>query len=404
MILRGTIGNEQWTVLLPPPGGAGIRHGDWSSDAQLLAIGTTDRALSRLCMVRGTVCRQGETQWLRAETATTASVLFSEQRTLVGRDPSDTTPLQIRPVHASTSLFLDRGGKDPAPPVLRPDGMLELPAREWIEIYAGAKPEPEQTVELVCGDQRGTAQAVLSGQDRYVFAAKPPMARGRYRVTMDTVGSGSLETPWPGIGTQTLDGTGHRLQSDLLWITESTAAMTWDAGVKLQRIEFVSDMPTGTVPVLEVPEDAATATGRVFLEAEALTSQKRGAAKPYTHRTFLSNGTGLGSWSEVGHSLTWNVEAPQSGRYRLILKASVWEEAGAKRAIQLDGKDLNDSIPSVFPFTGGFGADPSQWKHYAIADATGRELLLDLSAGSHTLALTGYGGGMNLDYLVLIPL
>lgn len=403
MVLRGSLGNEEWLVLLPPPGGTGIRHGEWTSDAQLLAVGMAAGRLTRLCMVRGTVCRQGGTEWLRAAAPATASVLFAEGRTLVGRDPADTAPLRLRSPHAPALLFLDRGGKDPVRPEVLPDGGIELPAREWSEIYAGAKPAPEQSVELVSGDLRGMAQAVLSGQDRYVFATKPPAARGRYRVRLETTGSGTLDTPWPGIGRQTLDGAGRRLQSDLFWLTENTAAMTWDAGVKLERIKFVPDMPAGTVPVRELPEEAATVPGRVFQEAETLTDQERGAAKPYTHRAFLSNGTGLGSWSEIGHSLSWTVAVPQAGRYRLILKASVWEETGARRAVQLDGTDLNGGIPSLFPFTGGFGADPTQWKHYAIADADGGELLLDLSAGDHTLTLTGFGGGMNLDYLVLAP-
>jgi hypothetical protein len=189
-----------------------------------------------------------------------------------------------------------------------------------------------------------------------------------------------------------------------VWLRDSTVSMSWDAGVKLSRLEFVSVMPTGSVPALEKSAEFAAAPGRVFWEAETVAKQEHGLAKPYTHRTFLSNGAGLGEWRDVGHSLTWTVDVPTAGRYALVLKAAVWEEAGARRAVQLDGNDLNDGMPSAFACTGGVGAEPAQWTHFAVGDTTGAALPFELTAGLHTLTLVGYGGGMNLDYLALVPL
>ena len=158
------------------------------------------------------------------------------------------------------------------------------------------------------------------------------------------------------------------------------------------------------MPALPQPEETVNAADRVFREAEAMDAQELGVAKPYTHRRFLSNGTGLGSWSQAGHAISWRIAVPKAGRYALVLKAAVWEEEGARRLVQLDGVDLNDGLPSLFAHTGGFGADPSQWRHYAVAGRDGAPLALELSAGLHALTLTSFGGGMNLDTLVLVPL
>jgi hypothetical protein len=134
-----------------------------------------------------------------------------------------------------------------------------------------------------------------------------------------------------------------------------------------------------------------------------MAGQKHGLAKPYTPRTFLSNGAGLGSWRTAGHEITWTLHVPVTDTYALVLKGAVWETDGARRMILLDGNELNHGQPSHFACTDGFGATPEQWRYFLIADPDGKPLPLKLTAGTHALTMVNYANGMNLDTLLLAP-
>ena len=189
-----------------------------------------------------------------------------------------------------------------------------------------------------------------------------------------------------------------------MWLTGTSTPLSWDATVQVGQIAYNARMPSGSVTALAGPAQFAEGKRRILLEAESSFAQRRGQAKPYTHRAFLSNGIGLGSWTELRHELSWALDAPASGTYALVLKGAVWDAAGARRALAVDGRDLNNSVPVLFACTDGFGATSAEWRHFTVAGPDGQALPLELTAGRHTLTMVNYANGLNLDYLALVPL
>lgn len=402
IVLTGKRGGDDVLVLLEPEPGKGVRHGDWSSDAQLLAVSTRAGTLTHICMVRGTACRRGDAELLTAEASSTVSLSHEPSRTLIGRDPKDIGWVRVRLARKPEHVFLARNGRDRADGNLFAAGQLQLPAVEWSEAYYGAKPSGSQRLEVVCGDAKTGVDAFLSWRDRYVFVPRSSIPRGCYRIAMHVAGNGNLVAPWPGIPARV---SGDAVsESPPVWLVDKTAPLSWDPTVRVSQITYHSCMPSGSVAALVKPAELADLEGRIFLEAESSFKQQRGQAKPYTHRAFLSNGTGLGSWTELGHELSWPLNVPAAGTYALVLKGAVWDEAGARRTVAIDGHELNEGIPTLFPYTDGFGATRAQWRHFTIANPNAHPIPLKLTPGQYTLTLTNHANGMNLDYLALVPL
>lgn len=402
LVIKGSVADEKLLVIVPGAGQSAT-YGEVSTDAQLLALTERDDVVTRFCLVKGTACHRGGKPLLTCDAPSTASVFLGPDRTVIARDPKDTASIRVHVGPRPQELFLERSRKRRMTDVAYEAGIMALGAEPWVEAYRGAKPAQRQTVTLVCGDRSTKAEAILSWRDGYVLGANVPVPRGRYRVEVHASGKGKLTPPWTG-QPQSVEAKTTVLRCPSMWLTSDTVHIAWDAGVKIGKVVFTSLMPAASVPALVRPEAAVKARGRIFWEAETVTAQKRGKAKPYTHRTFLSNGTGLGNWTDVGHSLTWHVTVPEAGVYALLLKGAVWEETGAKRMVAVDGVELNDGSPSHFAHTDGFGATPAEWRHFILGDSQLRPLPITLPAGRHTLALVNYGGGMNLDYLVLAPI
>ncbi len=402
LLVKGRIGTERVRILLPDPRADRMTAGDLSTDGRLLALTERDGKPTRLLLVDGTGAWKGEQQLVRSAKPCTVSLSYEPARTVIARDPEDSQPVSIRLDRSPRSLYLGRNGEAPLQAVPFEDGLLNLPARPWIEAYADRKPPRTQTVPVHTPAGPLAIQGTLTWQDRYALDLQAPVAAGRYRVAIRAGGHGRLRLPWDKSPRRLASGS-ILAEEKAIWMTDEPLQLSWDAGITLEGIAFTSLAVKGSVPAVVVGEKRTAANGAVFREAETGFTQERGQAKPYTHRAFLSNGAGLGPWTTVGHRIGWQVDVPKAGAYNLVLKGAVWDEAGALRLISLDGTELNGGVPTRFAYTDGFGAEPSQWRHFLIAAPNGRPLALQLTAGSHTLDLTAVANGMNLDYLVLLP-
>ena len=136
-------------------------------------------------------------------------------------------------------------------------------------------------------------------------------------------------------------------------------------------------------------------------EAETYIDHGGGTARAYSHREFLSGGQGVETQVVGGVWLKWRVDVPETGRYYLALKGATHEE-NADRLLEVDGEPLGgDYRVFRFPYTGGYGAVPEEWKDLAVCGEDGEPLAVELSAGTHELRMTLVQRKLNLDYLVL---
>ncbi len=141
--------------------------------------------------------------------------------------------------------------------------------------------------------------------------------------------------------------------------------------------------PLGGVPMVQGEDFSAQGGGEVQIRTD-----KAGVV-----------GKAISHWDDEGHWLRWELDADRDGKYWVVVRYCTPNPV--QRAAEVDGAE---ALPQTFEATGGFGADPSDWRHAPLRGADGEPLVLDLKTGKHTIVLTNTDGqGMNVDYIALVP-
>ncbi|MEN6402285.1 MAG: hypothetical protein ABFD94_10115, partial [Armatimonadia bacterium] len=205
-------------------------------------------------------------------------------------------------------------------------------------------------------------------------------------------------------GTAVQVNNGLAKAGDTLWLNSHNNLTVRGSSAKGVSLAFErllkNDQPV-VVPFAEAGTE--TAPGAVMLEAEAFTGSSNGTPSRYTNRPFLSGGVGMGNWTLPGMSVQWTLSVPKAGKYQVVVKGAT-HEPQADRLITLDGKPLGGEARLYrFPSTDGFGGTPKEWRLFALPNAQGQPLTLELTAGEHVLEMTCLASLLNLDYLVLVP-
>jgi hypothetical protein len=146
--------------------------------------------------------------------------------------------------------------------------------------------------------------------------------------------------------------------------------------------------------------------GGVVIEAESIAAEAQ-TGTPITIRDDKVNVSGktFSGWNDKDHWLEWRVNLPRAGRYRLAFRFCV-DGHVAHRDFTLDGQYPDEACRDIaFPDTGGWSNEANNWRHYVVADAKGKPVLLDIPAGPHTVRMNPIlgDGGCNIDYILLIP-
>ncbi|PYI55977.1 hypothetical protein DLM86_08815 [Paenibacillus flagellatus] len=139
--------------------------------------------------------------------------------------------------------------------------------------------------------------------------------------------------------------------------------------------------------------DAIKAGLDVFAEAESFSAADKGI-KPYP-KEFLSGGSGVTGWNNLGQAISWNLNVPQAGYYDVAMKyVSGWNLNGAdtKRLIQIGA----DVYSAEFPSTPRWGDTQEQWR--VVTVHTGAYL----PAGSVQLKMWNIAGVSNIDWVGLV--
>lgn len=157
--------------------------------------------------------------------------------------------------------------------------------------------------------------------------------------------------------------------------------------------------PTQTVrvPNDEVPEG-------VLVEAEDYVDSTGTPPKvdPGSHAD-THGGACVYSFLGDGSTLTWNIAVPEDGRYDLYLRISCGD-VGAWRAISIDGETPEGFDLVELPGTDGWGHAAEEWWVMRLTGGEGQPDPLELSAGEHSLTMTGLlTTHLNIDYILLVP-
>lgn len=139
--------------------------------------------------------------------------------------------------------------------------------------------------------------------------------------------------------------------------------------------------------------------GAVTVEAESFSAQTGGKIDVVSK--IGASGMAFKGWDEAGHKLTWTFKVPKAGNYAIDLRYCCADDTS--RELFVDGLPVGPRT-NVFRFaaTGGWSSDKNNWKNVTLASPKGA-WRFPLAAGDHQIAMTSLGGGMNLDWLRLVP-
>lgn len=190
------------------------------------------------------------------------------------------------------------------------------------------------------------------------------------------------------------------------------------SGLKARRIGINLDKPatghvvTVTIRPAEPPPPFAGAVlpdgvgidagrDRVRVEAEAFDKQSGGTVEVVAR--VAASGQGFRNWDKAEHTLSWKFVAPKAGRYAVRLRYALGVSGESARSALLDGKMIVPADnPSLFPGTGGWSSESDNWSETWLGQGA-EAVLVDLTAGAHTLTLRNEGGALNLDWIELVP-
>lgn len=147
-------------------------------------------------------------------------------------------------------------------------------------------------------------------------------------------------------------------------------------------------------PLADLPADRKT-----IVQAESFVAQGDGEVRLFGDR-FGADGQMLSYWeASVGHWLEWEIPVAVAGDYIIYLKYCSGSSEAPHRALLLDGASPGPAYDDmVLAPTGGFCTHKDNWVFYAA----GGGQPVHLTAGTHRLRLVNRGGGVGLDYLLLV--
>ena len=111
---------------------------------------------------------------------------------------------------------------------------------------------------------------------------------------------------------------------------------------------------------------------------------------PYEYVEKLLNVYGGGRWDTGGQEISWRIEVPESGLYKIALRAltNLTDGLPVYRQIAIDGEvPFEEMLSYKFPYK-------AQYSSVEIANEAGEPYLFYLEAGSHTLTMTVKQGEM----------
>lgn len=131
---------------------------------------------------------------------------------------------------------------------------------------------------------------------------------------------------------------------------------------------------------------------KAIVEAEDFVKEEGGKAQKSLGRVRAINAM-INYWDNKGHAIEWEVDIPEDGDYKLVIRYCHNRNWDVLREIQIDGAVPSEAFNIVrFKSTGGWAKDSNDWINYTITDASGQPAMVTLTKGKHTVRMTNLGG------------
>lgn len=179
--------------------------------------------------------------------------------------------------------------------------------------------------------------------------------------------------------------------SSIYIIASAGGAASIPQPTKLKMGIETDESTIGQVKKIEVDRQG------ILIEAEDFTLEEGGKVtigfKNASHSTLNPLGDAFFGWDRRDHILGWDFHVAEAGNYRVTMRyaSAVYNSV---RSFQIDG---SSEKYFYYPKIAGW----NDRENVVLQDSEGQDLVYYLEEGEHTIRMTNFTGGLNLDYFVL---
>jgi hypothetical protein len=150
-------------------------------------------------------------------------------------------------------------------------------------------------------------------------------------------------------------------------------------------------------------------SSEIIVAGSTFSAQEGGKVQMFSDR--VASDLMVSYWDNEGHNLTWDVNVPKDGQYKIVIRYCHSRKADVYRSFLIDGKALNPVLAKfAMPPTGGFAKTANDFANFTVMDGAGKPVLITLTAGKHTVTMQNLGadagekGSIGLDkFGILTP-
>ena len=130
---------------------------------------------------------------------------------------------------------------------------------------------------------------------------------------------------------------------------------------------------------------------QVIIQAEDYAREEGGKAEGIVGRLGATNLL-LAYWDKQGHAIEWDVEIPETGLYKVVIRYCQNRRFDVYRDFQIDGKYPHPAFEKiVFADTGGWSKSSNDFVNLVDSDAEGKPVLIELTKGKHVVRMNNIG-------------
>ncbi len=130
----------------------------------------------------------------------------------------------------------------------------------------------------------------------------------------------------------------------------------------------------------------------VIVEGESFIKEEGGSLQKVGGRVGAT-GEMITSWDNKGHAVEWEVDIPEAGSYKLVLRFCNGRNWVTYRDVMIDGKYPSEAFKKIaIKPTGGFAKSANDFINLTVSDAQGQPALVELAKGKHVIRIGNLGG------------
>ena len=130
----------------------------------------------------------------------------------------------------------------------------------------------------------------------------------------------------------------------------------------------------------------------VIVEGEDYIKEEGGSAQKVGGRVGAT-GLMVTSWDNPGHTIEWEVDIPEDGSYKLVIRLCNGRAWTTYRDVMIDGQYPHEAFKKIAIIsTGGFAKSSNDFINVTVSDAQGQPVLVELTKGKHVIRMNNLGG------------